>query len=130
MKTLKEFGWLGTIIWFVFAYFMFGCSKHEPVAPHPEHIEHQEHPVHPEVDCKPVRVDGVHVITFGNAKDMSGPNSGGLLQNDRLIWSIIQLGPNKVVTVKIAGTNHPDDVIEVFCRGSNCIIRHHFEADK
>ena len=71
---------------------------------------------------------GAHVITFGDPSDISAPNSGGVLQNGVVIWDTSTTVP-AFFTVRIPGTDHLDDKIELFGNGSKTRIRHHFEAD-
>lgn len=71
---------------------------------------------------------GFHVITFGDPNDTSAPNTGGILQNDIVIWDTSTVVPS-FFTVRIAGTDHPDDKIKVFGTGSKTSVGHHFEAE-
>jgi len=71
---------------------------------------------------------GFHVITFGDPSDISAPNSGGVLLNDIVLWDTVTSVPSHF-TIRIPGTDHPDDVIEIFGTGSKTRIRHHFEGD-
>ena len=70
---------------------------------------------------------GVHVITFGDPNDTSAPNSGGVLLNDIILWDTVTSVPSHF-TIRIPGTDHPDDIIEIFGNGSKTRVRHHFEA--
>lgn len=71
---------------------------------------------------------GVHIIDFGDPNDTSAPNSGGVLINDVILWDTVTSVPASF-TIRIQGTAHPDDVIEIFGNGSKTRVRHHFEAE-
>lgn len=71
---------------------------------------------------------GFHVITFGDPNDTSAPNSGGVLINDIILWDTVTSVPTHF-TIRIPGTDHPDDIAEIFGDGSKTLIRHRFEPD-
>lgn len=71
---------------------------------------------------------GVHIIDFGDPNDTSAPNSGGVLIKDVILWDTVTSVPASF-TIRIRGTAHPDDVIEIFGSGSKTRVRHHFEAE-
>ena len=103
------------------------CSKNPgPTEPTPD----DPVPCEP-VPCETVRVQGVWHISWGNSNDSSFPNLGGLLQNDIVIWSIIDNEfRSETLEVLVVGDFHPEDRIEAYTRGSNSRMSYLFQKER
>ena len=123
-------GFIVCFVLYLFVVLFAVCSKAdnpvEPIPPDPTPCEPV--PCDP-VPCEVVRQTGVWIITWGNPGDTSAPNSGGLLHNDKLIWSIVDSVPRtEELVIRVTGNWHPDDEIEAFTRGSGSRLRYRFEV--
>jgi len=110
--------------WIAIICFLVVCSKADnPVEPEPEPI-----PCDP-VPCEVVRYTGTWIITWGNPNDISTPNSGALLQNDKMIWSIVDSVPrSEELVVRVSGNHHIEDTMELLISGSNARLWYRFEV--
>ena len=70
---------------------------------------------------------GFHVIGFGVPNDTSAPNSGTVILNNEVLWDTVTTKPTSFI-VYIAGTKHPDDLVQVSGTGSRTRISYHFEV--
>ena len=121
--------WIATAF-IVFAFIGWHCSG--PTGPQgipgSDGVPGPEGPTGPEGPPGSQTRVGFHVITFGDNSDTSAPNSGGVIQNDIVIWDTVTTVPSGEFVVRIPGTDHPDDVIEIFGNGSKTRIRYNFEV--